>query len=81
MAKIKLDDFSSEIKLKKTKYDYIILDATTKIKVINRHQGEKIILLDFNHCTYMIDDTYNKQKVCVFSQHEDGETADPIKSM
>jgi hypothetical protein len=71
----------AKIKLEKTWNDYIVLDASTKIKVINRFQAEKIVLLDFNNHIYLIDDTNNNQSVCVFSQNEDGENEDLIKKM
>jgi hypothetical protein len=71
----------AKIKLEKTWNDYIVLDASTKIKVINRFQAEKIVLLDFNNHIYLIDDTNNNQNVCVFSQNEDGENEDLIKKM
>jgi hypothetical protein len=71
----------AKIKLEKTWNDYIVLDASTKIKVINRFQAEKIVLLDFNNHIYLIDDTNNNQSVCVFTQNEDGENEDLIKKM
>ena len=71
----------AKVKLEKTKYDYIILDATTKIKVINCYEGEKIVLLEFNNHIYMIDDTHNKQSVVVFSQNDDWENEEVIKKM
>jgi len=69
------------IKLEKTIYDYIILDATTKIKVINSYEGQKMVLLEFNNHIYMIDDTHNQQNVVVFSKHCDGEIEEVVKKM
>ena len=53
----------AKIKLKKTKYDFIILDRITKIKVVNVCDAEKIVILHFNGNTYFIDDTHNQQEV------------------
>ena len=56
----------AKIKLKKTKYDFIILDRITKIKVVNVCDAEKIVILLFNGNTYFIDDTHNQQEVNIY---------------
>ena len=56
----------AKIKLKKTKYDFIILDRITKIKVVNVCDAEKIVILHFNGNTYLIDDTHNQQEVNIY---------------